>query len=154
MGVKSNVTGTVPTASHATAALNSGRSALSMHMQAGKQIDDTVNLLQQCIRDMTKALPFTVSGATLANGGGSGYVANEVLTLANGVQIKVLTVTGGAVTTFSVQTVGSFTGAAPPSNPQSQIQTTGSGSGAQFNLTWASADVNVATFLNAISALS
>jgi hypothetical protein len=61
-----------------------------MHAQAATQLADTANLLRQIVQDMSVGSPFGVTGATLA-GGGTGYVVNEVLTLASGVQIKVLT---------------------------------------------------------------
>lgn len=68
--------------------------------------------------------------------GGAGYVVNDLITLSNGVIIKVLTVTSGAVATMSIQNAGSIGGGATPTNPVAQISTTGVGTGATFNLTW------------------
>jgi hypothetical protein len=153
MSTKSNITSAVPTVAHAAAAQSLGRIASQMHQQIGAQLNDTAIALTQCIKDMSVGSPFTCTGATLA-GGGAGYAVNEVLTLANGVQIKVLTVTAGAVATLSVLAAGSLSGALPPSNPASQISSTGGGRGATFNLTWTSADPNVATFLTALADVS
>jgi hypothetical protein len=153
MGVKTNVAAISPTAAHASVAAASGRNATSMHTQAGAQIVDTINLLTQIVKDLTKANPFSVSGATL-NGGGASYVANEVLTFANGVQVTVNTVSSGAIATFTVSNAGSLAGAVPPTNPVSQISSTSNGRTATFNLTWVSSDPNATAYLNAISALS
>jgi len=77
----------------------------------------------------------TAISATLGAGGAT-YAANDTITLSNGVVIKVLTVTGGVVTTFSVQNGGSITSGNTPTNPVAQVSTSGSGTGATFNLTW------------------
>jgi hypothetical protein len=53
-----------------------------------------------------------------------------------------------------VTAAGSLFGALPPSNPQSQVSTSGAGRGASFNLTWTSADPNVAVFMTAIADVS
>jgi hypothetical protein len=75
----------------------------------------------------------SVSAAAIA-AAGAGYAANDTITLANGVVIRVLTVTAGAVATVSV--VNSGNAATPPANPQAQISTSGVGTGATFTLTW------------------
>jgi hypothetical protein len=78
----------------------------------------------------------SVASAAVAAGGAS-YAANDLITLANGVVIKVLTVTTGAVTTLQVVNGGQVN--TPPANPQAQVSTTGAGTGATFNLTWTTA---------------
>lgn len=76
-------------------------------------------------------------GVPTIQAGGTGYVANEVITLANGVQLKVLTVSAGAVATISVVNAGQVTAGNPAAtNPMPQTSTTGNGSGATFNVTW------------------
>jgi hypothetical protein len=75
----------------------------------------------------------SVSAAAVA-AGGAGYVANDTITLANGVVLNVLTVTAGAVATVSVAKSGNA--ATPPANPQAQVSTSGVGTGATFTLTW------------------
>jgi hypothetical protein len=77
-----------------------------------------------------------VAISTTLGVGGTGYVVNDLITLSNGVIIKVLTVSSGAVATMSIQNAGSIGGGAVPTNPVAQISTTGVGSGATFNLTW------------------
>ena len=78
----------------------------------------------------------SVASAAVA-AGGAGYAANDLITLANGVVIKVLTVTAGAVATLAVASGGQV--ATPPANPQAQVSTSGAGSGATFTLTWTTA---------------
>jgi hypothetical protein len=154
MGTRTTLTTTTPIPAHATAAQAAGRNAAALHAQLGAQLTDTINLLTQVVQDMSKGSPFTVTGAPTIASAGVGYAINEVLTFANGVQVTVNTVTSGAIATFTLSSVGSLAGALPPANPQKQVKTTGSGVGASFNFTWASTDPNVATFMNAISALS
>jgi hypothetical protein len=67
--------------------------------------------------------------------GGTLYAAGDTITLANGVILTVQSVTGGAVTTVSVTNPGSV--ASPPANPVAQVSSSGTGTGATFNLTWA-----------------
>jgi len=67
---------------------------------------------------------------------GSGYAANDTINLSNGVVIKVLTVSTGAIATFSVLNGGSLASGSTPANPVAQVSTSGSGTGGTFNLTW------------------
>jgi len=79
----------------------------------------------------------SVVGTPTTANAGSGYAVNDLVTLSNGVVIKVLTVTSGAIATLSVQDAGSVgAGLAVPSNPVAQTSTTGSGTGATFTLSW------------------
>lgn len=80
-----------------------------------------------------------VSTAALhAAGGGSGYIAGDVLTLAGGTftsaaTLTVATVSSGAITSFNLTTVGIYTVSAGTS----AIGVTGGhGTGATFDLTW------------------
>lgn len=69
--------------------------------------------------------------------GGSGHVVNDIVTLSNGVQIKVLTVTSGAIVTFSLVNGGQvLAGHAAPANPVAQTSTTGVGINSTFTLAW------------------
>jgi hypothetical protein len=83
-----------------------------------------------------QGVTLSVTAAAVA-AGGAGYVVNEVLTLPNGVGLKVLTVSTGAVATVAVVNGGNVLVA--PANPQAQILSTGAGTGATFNLTWGTA---------------
>lgn len=77
---------------------------------------------------------YGVDTTTTLAAGGSGYAANDTITLANsgGAVITVNTVSGSAVATFTVTNPGtgvtSFT-----ANPLAQSATSGSGTGATFN---------------------
>jgi hypothetical protein len=84
------------------------------------------------------AYPTLAVQGTPTNGtGGTGYAANDLVTLSNGVTLKVLTVSSGAIATVSVVNAGQVNaGQAVPANPVAQTSTTGNGSGATFNLTW------------------
>ena len=78
-----------------------------------------------------------IASATVASGG-SGYIVGELITLTGGTEVvpaivRVTTVSGGAVTAASVSRTGVYTTA--PTNPASQASSTGSGTGATFNLT-------------------
>jgi phage tail sheath gpL-like len=82
-----------------------------------------------------------VSSATIA-AGGTGYVVNDRITLANGVVLNVATVTTGAVTTVTVVNPGNYPAGTPPTNPQAQVSTTGVGTGATFTLVWVASTFN------------
>jgi hypothetical protein len=75
-----------------------------------------------------------VSSAVVASGG-TGYAVGNTITLTGGAVLTVATVNSGAVTGVTVTTPGSYS--AIPSNPVGQTGTSGSGSGATFNLTFA-----------------
>ena len=71
-------------------------------------------------------------------GGGSGYAVNDTITLTGGTfsAAAVLTVTAvnaGVITAVNITTVGSYT--VLPANPVAQGSTSGSGTGATFNIT-------------------
>jgi hypothetical protein len=75
--------------------------------------------------------------AAAAAAGGSGYVANDTITLGNGVVVTVATLTAGAVATVTITNGGSISATTtPPANPVAQVSTSGAGTGATFNLTW------------------
>jgi phage tail sheath gpL-like len=72
--------------------------------------------------------------------GGTGYLVGDLIYLGatTGVIVSVTSVLAGAVTGVEVSSGGTLPGgAATPTNPVSQTSTTGVGSGATFNLTWA-----------------
>jgi len=77
---------------------------------------------------------FIVNDATTLSAGGSGFAAGDTVTLANGVVIGVTSVSGGAITNWVVINRGSTT--TVPTNPQVQTATSGSGTGASFNVFW------------------
>jgi hypothetical protein len=71
---------------------------------------------------------------------GSGYVINDTITLAGGTftqaaVLKVATVSSGGVATVTVVTPGNYS--VLPANPVAQGSTSGSGTGATFDLNWA-----------------
>jgi len=65
--------------------------------------------------------------------GGTGYAANDTVTLTNGVVLTVSTVTLGAITAVTIQTPAATS---EPTNPVAQASTSGSGTGATFDLTY------------------
>lgn len=79
--------------------------------------------------------------------GGTGYVVGDKINLAGGtsttpIAITVATVSSGAVTTFTIDNAGQYT--VLPSNPISQLNTTGVGTGATFNVSgWGIDSVNI-----------
>lgn len=115
----------------------------------------TVSVTNGGVYTTLPANPVTVTGGTGSGAGfvltsaatgvgaadvvddGADYEANDELTVSGGTSseaavIKVLTVTGGNITTYEVMTPGVYT--AEPSNPVSV--TGGAGTGATFNLTF------------------
>jgi hypothetical protein len=85
----------------------------------------------------------TVVGTPTIGSGGTGNSVGDFITFSNGVVLKVATVSGSAVATFSPVTTtgcsgGSLTGAgtAVPTNPVAMVSTTGGGSAVTANLTW------------------
>jgi hypothetical protein len=84
----------------------------------------------------TLATSLKVVTATVVFGGTSGFVVSDTITLANGVVLTVATVSAGVVTgTATVTNAGSVTVA--PTNPQSQIATSGAGVGiTTWTLLW------------------
>ena len=75
---------------------------------------------------------------TTLNSGGSGYAIGDTITLTGGtfsqaVVLTVATLSGSAVATFTTSVAGTYT--VLPSNPVAQGSTSGSGSGATFNIT-------------------
>jgi len=79
----------------------------------------------------------TVTAAAV-QAGGANYNVGDQITLSNGVVLQVSTVTTGAITAATVVKGGSSQTASPPANPVAQVSTTGTGTGATFNLTWSS----------------
>lgn len=72
------------------------------------------------------------------NSGGSGYAIGDTITLTGGtftqaVVLTVATLSGSAVATFTTSNAGTYT--VLPSNPVAQGSTSGSGTGANFNIT-------------------
>lgn len=57
MGVKTTIAGIVPAATHVSASQALGRNPSQLHQQAQTQLVDTINLLNQVVKDMTKGNP-------------------------------------------------------------------------------------------------
>ena len=66
---------------------------------------------------------------------GTGYITGDTLTLANGV-VLTATATAGAITALAVTNAGVLGGGAAPLTLNSQISTSGVGTGAVITLTW------------------
>ncbi len=74
---------------------------------------------------------------TLVSGGTSGFAINDLLYFANGVILKVASVSTGVVATVTLQSGGQLTGGAVPSGNQSMVSTSGVGVGIPvFTFTW------------------
>lgn len=85
------------------------------------------------------ALGVSDASPTTPASGGTGYAAGDEITLNDGcsthAQLTVQAVSSGAVTVYDIVNKGSC--ASAPANPVSVLSTSGSGTGATFNLTWA-----------------
>jgi hypothetical protein len=81
-----------------------------------------------------------ITSVAIANGG-TGYAVNDTITLgALGLYatLKVTAVSGGAITSAQVVTSYPFLNKFRPVNPMPQVLSSGGGTGATFNATWAS----------------
>jgi hypothetical protein len=70
------------------------------------------------------------------NVGGSTYHVDDLIFLSNDIVVKVTAVSSGVITAVRVLGVGSAPYSSIPSNPMSQVSTSGTGIGASFNITW------------------
>lgn len=82
-------------------------------------------------------------GTPTIGAAGTLYAIGDTISLSNGVIVKVLTLSGSAIATFSAQGVagtalGSVTGpgTAIPVSPLAQVSTSGAGTGATVNVVW------------------
>jgi phage tail sheath gpL-like len=94
----------------------------------------TINLRALLVGTMSG--PQQMVGTAVVAAGGTGYVVGNTIMLANGVVLTVATVTTGAVTTVTITNPGNYPAGTPPTNPQAQVSTNGTGTGATFTLTW------------------
>ena len=70
--------------------------------------------------------------------GGAGFLVGDLVHMPDGVIVSVTHVLAGAITGVEVSSGGALAGGVtPPTNPVAQTSTTGVGTGATFNLTWA-----------------
>jgi uncharacterized protein len=91
----------------------------------------------RCVRvtdgtDTAAGLTLGLAGTVAPTTAGTGNAVNDVLTLSNGVVVKVTAVASGGVTAAVVQSLGSVTASA---SGLTVTSTTGTGSGAVFSLT-------------------
>jgi hypothetical protein len=110
-------------------------------------------LIQGYVADFKAAVggnTYYASAASLTGGSaGASHAVNDTVTLSNGVTIKVLTVTSGAIATFAIANPGSY--ATVPVGAVAQSSTTGSGTGASFVLTSSPLTSNVYVFRSPFS---
>jgi hypothetical protein len=93
----------------------------------------TAGGLQAIAQATLKALSANITGS--GGSGGTGYVTGDTITLANGV-VLTATATAGVITALTVTNAGSLGGGAAPVSGNTQIQTSGIGTGAIINLVW------------------
>lgn len=89
--------------------------------------------------DIAAAAPVTQSAPSAAAvvAGGTNFHAGDTITLPGGTILTVGSVNSGAVSTVTITTPGSYTSV--PANPVAQQSTSGTGTGATFNLTFPTA---------------
>jgi hypothetical protein len=103
----------------------------------------TVLFSGTCITPARAVASLEVASATFG-AAGSGYAVNDLITYPNGVVIQVGTIGGGgSVTGANYYNRGSITSGATPSNPVSQVSTTGVGTGCTLNITWRVGSISV-----------
>ncbi len=80
--------------------------------------------------------------ASIALGSGGGYAVGDWVQLSNGLRVIIASVGGGGSPstlqplTYPGSNVGAITSGSTPTNPLSQVSTSGAGSGIQVNVTW------------------
>lgn len=111
----------------------------------------TLAMLTAGLLVITHGMSNDVVTAATPVAAGTGYAVNDILTVQDGTgtsitpaQLKVITVSGGAIMAVSIQTPGNYT--ARPTNPVTV--TGGSGTGATFTLAWGGAALAQAAALN------
>jgi hypothetical protein len=103
----------------------------------------TVAFTGSCTTPATATVTLVMVSDTI-NAAGSGYAVNDLVTFSNGVVMIVLTIGGGGtVTNAGIYAAGSVTSGSTPSNPMSQVSTTGAGTGFKINGTWGVGSVDV-----------
>ena len=76
------------------------------------------------------------AGTPTINAGGSAFIAGDTVSFGNGLSLTVLTVSSGVITSWALAGPGSITFGSTPTNPVSQVSTTGVGTGAKAIITW------------------
>lgn len=79
--------------------------------------------------------PVLTANTVTLQAAGTGYKVGDLVVLQGNTIIQVATLSGSAIATFTVINGGAISGALP-STPVPQQSTSGTGSGATFNLTW------------------
>lgn len=74
--------------------------------------------------------------AVASGGGGTGFAVGDTVSFGDSLVLRVATESGGVIATYTVVNPGSITSGSVPSNPISQIFTSGSGVGAQITAAW------------------
>lgn len=101
---------------------------------------DTFLAWNETIATATASLEYYGASAVTVAVGGSGYSVGQTILLTGGqwimpVQLQVLTLSGSAVATVGIARVGMCV--ETPANPVAQGSSSGGGTGATFNVTWA-----------------
>lgn len=83
--------------------------------------------------------------AATVNNGGTGYAVNDTVTLPNGILLHVTSTVafGGVITGINIINIGLNPGPSMPSEPYGTLATSGSGSGALFNITLGVVSVSI-----------
>ena len=76
-----------------------------------------------------------LAGPTITNGG-SGYSVGDHINFGNSLIMTVTAVSSGTITAWNILNPGSITSGSTPSNPISQVTTSGAGTGAEITATW------------------
>lgn len=77
-----------------------------------------------------------IQGTPTITAGGTGFNVGDTINFGNSVIMVVTAVSSGAITSWTARNPGSLTSGATPSNPISQVSTSGSGTGATLTATW------------------
>lgn len=77
--------------------------------------------------------------------GGTNFSVGDTISFGNGIVLTVLTLSGSAIASWAIASIGDITSGSTPSNPIAQINTSGTGTGATATVTWGVVSVQVVT---------
>ena len=70
------------------------------------------------------------------NAAGTGFAVGDLVSFGNGLTMVVLTLSGSTIATWAILSPGQILSGSTPTNPLSQVSTTGGGTGAKAAVTW------------------
>lgn len=86
-----------------------------------------------------------IQGVPTITAGGTGFGAGDTISFGSGIVMTVTAVASGVITAWAVSGPGAITSGSVPTNPISQVTTTGAGTGATMTAAWGAGQVLITT---------